>query len=91
MTDFERNARYSYNEKLSYLKEIGYDRIHLQTFSYKGFDVITTSKVTKGIRIYFYKDDRLVKMRNKNWKTDIIQYAKNYIDLTLIKNYLLKK
>lgn len=85
MTDFERNARYSYDEKLAYLKELGCDRIHLQTFSYKGFTVITHSRLTKGIRCYFYKDGRLVKMRNKHWKTDIIQYAKSYIDLELLK------
>lgn len=83
MTEFERNARYSYEEKLSYLKDNGYDSQHLQTFTYKGFDVITTSKLYKGVRYYFYKDSKLVKMRNWNWKDDITQYAKVYIDQVL--------
>lgn len=85
MTEFERNAKYSYSEKLLYLQEIGYDSQHLYTFCYKGFDVITTSKLNKGVRCYFYKNGKLVKIRNKNWKTNIIQYAKTYIDLELIK------
>ena len=85
MTEFERNARYSYDEKLSFLKDNGYDDLHLQTFSYKGFDVISTSKLHKGVRYYFYKNGRLVKMRNWNWKTDINQYAKVYIDQVLVK------
>lgn len=83
MTEFERNAKYSYEEKLSYLKENGYDSLHLQTFSYKGFDVISTSKLHKGLRYYFYKDNKLIKMRDMGWKTDIIQYAKTYIDQVL--------
>lgn len=83
MTEFERNSRYSYEEKLSYLKDNGYDSQHLQTFFYKGFDVITTSKLYKGVRCYFYKDNKLVKMRNWNWKDDITQYAKVYIDQVL--------
>lgn len=83
MTEFERNARYSYEEKLAQLREKGYDSLHLQTLSYNGYDVITVSKLYKGVRYYFYKDGKLVKIRNWNWKTDIILYAKRYIDQEL--------
>ena len=48
MTEFERNAKYSYKEKLSYLKDNGYDSKHLQTFIYKGFKFILID--TAGIR-----------------------------------------
>ena len=88
MTEFERNTRYSYEEKLSYLKENGYDSRHLQTFSYKGFDVISTSKLYKGLRYYFYKDNKLVKIRDLNWITDIVRYAKTYIDQVLSKQVI---
>lgn len=83
MTEFERNARYSYEEKLSYLKENGYDSQHLQTFSYKGFDIISISKYHQGVQYYFYQDGKLVKMRHFSWKTDIMQYARIYIDQVL--------
>lgn len=85
MTNFERNARYSYEEKLSYLRNNDYDNQHLQTFTYNGIDVISTSKLNKGLRYYFYKNGKLVKIRDMNWKTDIIQYAKVYIDQVLNK------
>lgn len=83
MTEFERNARYSYDEKLAQLKEKGFDGLHLQTLSYNGYEVITNSKLGKGVRYYFYKDKKLVKIRNWNWKTDIMLYAKRYIDQEL--------
>lgn len=79
MTEFERNARYSYNEKLAYLKQ-SYDSQHLQTMSYGGYDVIMLSGWKKGLTYFFYKDGKLVKMRRWNWKQDIYLYAKRYID-----------
>ena len=82
MTDFERNARYSYNEKLEYLRKSN-DSQHLQTMSYKGYDVIMESGLGKGLRFFFYKDGQLIKMRNKVWKDDIRLYARNYIDQVL--------
>ena len=36
MTDFERNARYSFDEKLAYLRQ-SHDSQHLQTMSYNGY------------------------------------------------------
>lgn len=88
MTEFERNSRYSYEEKLSYLKDNGYDSQHLQTLSYKGFDVISASKLHKGVTYYFYKNGKLVKIRNWNWKSDITHYAKVYIDQVLSKEII---
>lgn len=82
MTEFERNARYSYNEKLEYLKQRN-DSQHLQTMSYKGCDVIMLSGLGKGLRYFFYKDGQLVKMRDKVWKKDIRLYARTYIDQVL--------
>ena len=79
MTEFERNARYSYDEKLAYLKQ-SHDSRHLQTMSYGGYDVIMLSGLTKGLTYFFYKDGKLVKMRKWNWKQDIRLYAKRYID-----------
>lgn len=80
MTDFERNARYSYDEKLKFLKSKGYDSMHLQTMSYNGYDVIMISRLAHGVKYLFYKNKRLVKMRKRNWETDIKLYAKRYID-----------
>lgn len=82
MTEFERNTRYSYDEKLAYLKQL-YDSQHLQTMSYGGYDVIMLSGLGKGLRFFFYKDGHLVKMRNKVWKDDIRLYARIYIDQVL--------
>lgn len=82
MTEFERNARYSYNEKLAYLRQF-HDSQHLQTMSYGGYDVIMLSGLGKGLRFFFYKDSRLVKIRDKNWKDDIRLYARTYIDQIL--------
>lgn len=82
MTEFERNARYSYDEKLAYLKQ-SHDSQHLQTMSYKGYDVIMLSGLGKGLRFFFYKDGRLIKMRDKVWKDNIRQYAQTYIDQVL--------
>ena len=82
MTEFERNARYSYNEKLEYLRQSN-DAQHLQTMSYSGYDVIMLSGIGKGLRFFFYKDGQLIKMRDKNWKDDIRLYAKAYIDQVL--------
>lgn len=82
MTEFERNARYSYDEKLAYLKQ-SYDSQHLQTMSYGGYDVIMLSGLGKGLRFFFYKDGHLVKMRYKVWKDDIRLYARTYIDQVL--------
>lgn len=82
MTEFERNARYSYDEKLAYLKQ-SHDSQHLQTMSYKGYDVIMLSCLGKGLRFFFYKDGRLIKMRHKVWKDNIRQYAQTYIDQVL--------
>lgn len=79
MTEFERNARYSYNEKLAYLKQ-SYDSQHLQTMSYGDYDIIMLSGWKKGLTYFFYKDGKLVKMRRWNWKQDIYLYAKKYID-----------
>lgn len=84
MTDFERNARYSYSEKLAYLQEkLSFP--NLQTFSHKGIDVISISGIHKGVTWYFYSEGKLVKMRHWNWKTDIELYAKRYIDQCLLK------
>jgi len=83
MTDFERNARYSYEEKLEYLKTKGYDSLHLQTMSYNGYDVIMVSGQQHGVKYLFYKYKHLVKMRHWNWKDDIRLYAKRYIDQEL--------
>ncbi len=82
MTEFERNARYSYDEKLAYLKQ-SHDSQHLQTMSYKGYDVIMESGLGKGLRFFFYKDGQLIKMRHKVWKDDIRLYARTYIDQVL--------
>ena len=82
MTEFEQNARYSYDEKLAYLKQ-SHDSQHLQTMSYGGYDVIMLSKLGKGLTYFFYKDGQLVKMRRLNWKQDIRLYAKRYIDMEL--------
>ena len=82
MTEFERNARYSYDEKLAYLKQ-SHDSQHLQTMSYKGYDVIMLSGLGKGLRFFFYKDGKLIKMRHKVWKDDIRLYARTYIDQVL--------
>lgn len=82
MTEFERNARYSYDEKLAYLKQL-HDSQHLQTMSYKGYDVIMLSGLGKGLRFFFYKGGRLIKMRDKVWKDNIRQYAQTYIDQVL--------
>lgn len=82
MTEFERNARYSYDEKLAYLKQ-SHDSQHLQTMSYKGYDVIMLSGLGKGLRYFFYKDSHLVKIRDKNWKDNIRLYARTYIDQVL--------
>ena len=79
MTEFERNARYSYDEKLAYLKQ-SHDSRHLQTMSYGGYDVIMLSGLKKGLTYFFYKDGKLIKMRWWNWKQDIRLYAKRYID-----------
>ena len=86
MTNFERNARYSYEEKLEFLKSKGYDSLHLQTLSYKGYDVIMLSELQHGVRYFFYKDGNLVKMRHWNWEDIIVLYAKRYIDQELSKN-----
>jgi hypothetical protein len=83
MTDFERNARYSYEEKLEYLKSKGHDSLHLQTMSYNGYDVIMVSGLQHGVKYLFYKDKHLVKMRHWNWKDDIRLYAQRYIDQEL--------
>ncbi len=85
MTRFERNARYSLEEKLNYLKQHGYDSVHLRTFSYKGFDVIAASRLMHGIHFYFYKDNKLVKLRTIRREIDITHYIKAYIDLELLK------
>lgn len=85
MTEFERNARYSYEEKLTYLKQ-SYDSQHLQTMSYGGYDVIMLSGLKKGLTYFFYKDGKLIKMRRWNWKQDIRLYAKVYIERELKKN-----
>ena len=82
MTEFERNARYSYDEKLEYLRK-SHDSQHLQTMSYKGYDVIMLSGLGKGLRFFFYKDGQLIKMRDKLWKDDIRLYARTYIDQVL--------
>lgn len=82
MTEFERNARYSYDQKLAYLRQ-SHDSQHLQTMSYNGYDVIMLSGLGKGLRYFFYKDGHLVKMRDKNWKNDIRLYARTYIDQVL--------
>lgn len=82
MTEFERNARYPYDEKLAYLKQ-SHDSQHLQTMSYKGYDVIMLSGLGKGLRFFFYKDGQLIKMRNKVWKDNIRLYARTYIDQVL--------
>lgn len=82
MTEFERNARYSYDEKLAYLRQ-SHDFQHLQTMSHAGYDVIMLSGLGKGLRYFFYKDGQLIKMRNKVWKDDIRLYAQNYIDQVL--------
>ena len=79
MTNFQRKARYSYDEKLAYLKQ-SYDSKHLQTMSYGGYDVIMLSGLGKGLRFFFYKDGHLVKMRDKVWKDDIRLYVRTYID-----------
>ena len=82
MTEFERNGRYSYDEKLAYLKQ-SHDSQHLQTMSYKGYDVIMLSGLGKGLRFFFYKGGHLIKMRDKVWKDNIRQYAQTYIDQVL--------
>lgn len=82
MTDFERNARYSYDEKLAYLRQ-SHDTQHLQTMYYGGYDVIMLSGLKKGLKYFFYKGGKLVKMRDKNWKDDIRLYARIYIDQVL--------
>lgn len=82
MTEFERNARYSYDEKLAYLKQ-SHDSQHMQTMYYKGYDVIMLSGLGKGLRFFFYKGGRLIKMRDKVWKDNIRQYAQTYIDQVL--------
>ena len=82
MTEFERNARYSYDEKLAYLMQ-SHDSKHLQTMSYGGYDVIMLSGLGKGLRYFFYKDGQLIKMRDKVWKDDIRLYAQTYIDQVL--------
>ena len=79
MTEFERNARYSYEEKLAYLKQL-HDSQHLQTISYGGYDIIMLSGQGKGITYFFYKKKKLVKIRRWNWEQDICLYAKRYID-----------
>ena len=79
MTEFERNARYSYDEKLAYLQQ-SHDSQHLQTMSYEGYDVIMLSGLGKGLTYFFYKDGKLVKMRRRKWEQDIRLYAKRYID-----------
>ena len=83
MTEFERNARYSYEEKLGYLKSKGYDSLHLQTMTYNNYDVIMVSELKHGVTYFFYKDKHLVKMRYWIWKDDISLYAKRYIDREL--------
>lgn len=84
MTEFERNTRYSYEEKLAQLRE-RYTYPHLQTMSYKGIDVISQSGLGKGVRWFFFKDGKLLRIRNKIWKTDINLYAKRFIDQVLLK------
>ena len=82
MTEFERNARYSYSEKLEYLKQ-RHDSQHLRTMSYGGYDVIMLSGLGKGLTFFFYKNGQLVKMRYQVWKDDIRLYARTYIDQVL--------
>jgi hypothetical protein len=82
MTEFERNARYSYSEKFEYLKQ-RHNPQHLQTMSYKGYDVIMLSGLGKGLTFFFYKDGQLIKMRRQVWKDDIRFYARTYIDQVL--------
>lgn len=85
MTEFERNARYSYKDKLAYLQNAGYKYPNLQTLSFEGYDVITFSKLTRGFTVLIYKDGALVKMRHKNWKDSIETYVKAYIHQELTK------
>lgn len=79
MTEFERNARYSYNEKLAYLRQ-SHDSQHLQTMSYGRYNVIMLSRLTKGLTYFFYEDGKLVRMCRRNWEEDIRLYVKRYID-----------
>lgn len=79
MTGFERNARYSYDEKLAYLKQLGYKYPNLQTMSFEGYDVISYSKLGKGFTVMIYKNGALIKMRNKGWRDNINTYIKAYI------------
>ena len=44
------------------------------------------SKLQQGVTYYFYRGERLVKMRWMNWKNDIEHYAKVYIERELEKN-----
>ncbi len=84
MTELERYARYSFEEFLTILKGKGIDSLHIQTLSYKGYDIISHSKIGKGVRYFFYKDGRLVKIRHRTFKKNILLYAKNYIDNELL-------
>lgn len=52
MTEFERNARYSYDEKLTYLKQ-SHDSQHLQIMSYGDYDIIMLSGLKKGLTYFF--------------------------------------
>lgn len=79
MTEFERNARYTYQQKLAYLQESGYKYPNLQTMSFEGYDVISYSKLGKGFTLMIYKNGALVKMRHKGWKNSIETYTKAYI------------
>lgn len=83
MTELERNQRYTIDEMWKNLSG-RYDSTHLRRLSYKGFEVISASKLGKGFRLYIYRDGHLLKIRDWSWKDDIFLYAKRYIDQCLV-------
>ena len=95
MTEFERNARYSYQQTLDKLIADGWKFPHLQTMNYKGFDVITWGDKSRnrignwhGFHAKFFLNGKLVKIRDKAWKDDINAYCRTYIDQVLLKLYV---
>ena len=95
MTEFERNAQYSYQETLDKLVADGWEFPYLQTMNYKGFDVITWADKTRhsqwfhGFRAKFFLNGKLVKIRRKPWRDDINAYCREYIDQVLVKQLLI--
>jgi Zn/Cd-binding protein ZinT len=77
MKKLEKHSKYIYHEWVEYVSK-AFE--HVQTFTYKGFDIITYSSKGKGMHYKMFSNLILIRERDYIFCPDFSNHIRRYID-----------